>query len=105
MADIKTKDVLKGSVKTIDKAAVASQRMKRAYIATKEKRNIPPTLLKALLRNMLRTELSRRQIPLFTRAQIRLIRSGGGAFVKPEKIIIQQRTDLRILRISGRRNS
>lgn len=37
MADIKTKDVLKGSVKTIDKAAVASQRMKRAYIATKEK--------------------------------------------------------------------
>lgn len=37
MADIKTKDVLKGSIKTIDKAAVASQRMKRAYIATKEK--------------------------------------------------------------------
>ena len=37
MADIKTKDVRKGSIKTIDKAAVASQRMKRTYIATKEK--------------------------------------------------------------------
>ena len=37
MADIKTKDVLKGTVRTIDKAAVASQRMKQAYISTKEK--------------------------------------------------------------------
>lgn len=61
MADIKTKDVLKGSVKTIDKAAVASQRMKRAYIATKEKRNIPPTLLQSSTEDRLRTELSRRQ--------------------------------------------
>lgn len=105
MADIKTKDVLKGSVKTIDKAAVASQRMKRAYIATKEKAEHSTHASESSTEDMLRTELSRRQIPLFTRAQIRLIRSGGGAFVKPEKIIIQQRTDLRILRISGRRNS
>lgn len=37
MADIKTKDAIKGTIKTIDKAAVASQRMKQAYISTKEK--------------------------------------------------------------------
>lgn len=37
MADIKTRDIVKGTVKTIDKTAVAGQRMKHAYIATKEK--------------------------------------------------------------------
>lgn len=37
MADIKTRDVVKGTIKTIDKAAVASERMKHAYITTKEK--------------------------------------------------------------------
>ena len=37
MADIKTKDSVKGTIKTIDKAAVASDRMRKAYIQTKEK--------------------------------------------------------------------
>ena len=37
MADIKTKDNAKGTIRTIDKAAFATQRMKQAYIATKEK--------------------------------------------------------------------
>ena len=37
MADIKTRDAVKGTVKTIDKAAVASQRMKNAYAKTKDK--------------------------------------------------------------------
>lgn len=37
MADIKTRDTVKGTIKTIDKAVVASQRMKQAYISTKEK--------------------------------------------------------------------
>ena len=31
MADIKTKDNAKGTIRTIDKAAVATQRMKQAY--------------------------------------------------------------------------
>lgn len=31
MADIKTRDAVKGTIKTIDKAAVASERMKTAY--------------------------------------------------------------------------
>ena len=32
MAGIKTKDSAKGTIRTIDKAAVASQRMKQAYV-------------------------------------------------------------------------
>lgn len=37
MADIKTKDAVKGTIKTIDKAATLGQRMKQAYVQTKEK--------------------------------------------------------------------
>lgn len=37
MADVKTKDSIKGTIKTIDKAAIAGQRMKQAYVQTKEK--------------------------------------------------------------------
>lgn len=37
MADIKTRDMVKGTIKTIDKAAVAADRMRSAYIQTKEK--------------------------------------------------------------------
>ena len=37
MADIKTRDAVKGTIKTIDKAAVASERMKSAYAKTKDK--------------------------------------------------------------------
>lgn len=37
MADIKTRDKVKGTIKTIDKATVAADRMRSAYIQTKEK--------------------------------------------------------------------
>lgn len=37
MADIKTWDAVKGTIKTIDKSAVAAERMKGAFIRTKEK--------------------------------------------------------------------
>ncbi len=37
MADIKTRDAVKGTIKQIDKAAVAADRMRSAYIQTKEK--------------------------------------------------------------------
>ena len=37
MPDIKTRDTVKGTIKTLDKAAVAGQKMKQAYIATKDK--------------------------------------------------------------------
>ena len=37
MADIKTRDAVKGTIKTIDKAAIASEHMKSAYVGIKEK--------------------------------------------------------------------
>ena len=37
MPDIKTREIAKGTVKAIDKSAVAAERMKSAYICTKDK--------------------------------------------------------------------
>lgn len=37
MPDIKTRDAVKGTVKVIDKSAVAAERMKDAYVCTKDK--------------------------------------------------------------------
>ena len=37
MPDIKTRDAVKGTVKVIDKSAVAAERMKNAYVRTKDK--------------------------------------------------------------------
>ena len=37
MADIKTRDAVKGTIKTIDKAAIVSERMKSAYVGIKDK--------------------------------------------------------------------
>lgn len=37
MPEIKTREVAKSTVKAIDKSAVAAERMKSAYIRTKEK--------------------------------------------------------------------
>ena len=37
MPEIKTRDVVKGTVKTLNKAAIAGERMKQAYVRTKDK--------------------------------------------------------------------
>ena len=37
MADIKTRDVVKGTIKTLDKASIAADQMRSAYVQTKEK--------------------------------------------------------------------
>ena len=37
MADIKTRDAVKGTIKTLDKAAIAGERIKSAYAKTKDK--------------------------------------------------------------------
>ena len=36
MADIKTRDTSKGTIKTIKKAVVATELMKKAYVMTKD---------------------------------------------------------------------
>ena len=37
MAGIKTRDAVKGTIKTLDKSAIAGERMKSAYAKTKDK--------------------------------------------------------------------
>lgn len=37
MADIKTRDVVKGTIKTVDRVAIAERRMKQSYLLTKDK--------------------------------------------------------------------
>ena len=56
MADIKTRDAVKGTIKTIDKAAVASERMKSAYAKTKDKAEQGYYATKALPPSTLPTE-------------------------------------------------
>ena len=55
MADIKTRDAVKGTIKTIDKAAIATERMKSAYAKQRIRRNKVVTPMKTPLRNMLPT--------------------------------------------------
>ena len=57
MADIKTKDALKGTIKQLDKAAMVGDRMRTAYIATKEKAEHLLMRWRTIRANMLRTEL------------------------------------------------
>ena len=42
MPKIKTRDVVKGTIKKIDKAAIAADRMRSAYVQTRRRRNTPP---------------------------------------------------------------
>lgn len=53
MADIKTKDSNKGTIKALDKAAIATQRMKQSYIAARIRRSIPSMPIRTLRRNTL----------------------------------------------------
>ena len=52
MADIKTRDVVKGTIKKIDKAAIAADRMRSAYVQAKEQQ-----LMEALSPQMVRLKL------------------------------------------------
>ena len=83
MADIKTRDAVKGTIKTIDKAAVASERMKSAYSKIKNK---AITLRKAPLPNMPPIEFRQLQSVLQMRAFISSI-SKVKRRSKPQRII------------------
>ena len=88
MADIKTRDAVKGTIKTIDKAAIASQRMKNAYA------KIP-------LSNMRLTGYPVPQGVLEMRVSINLTSRGRKVFRLPEKISVRQRISSLILKQKG----
>lgn len=62
MPDIKTRDIAKGTIKTIDKSAVAAERMKSAFIQTKEKRtpaDVPESSAEEYASNRLESGIDR----------------------------------------------
>ena len=92
MADIKTRDVVKGTIKKIDKAAIAAGRMRSAYVQTKEKaehathpdehnaEGMPPTVWKAAL------TVSR------TKRRTSLISRGARGWKKPDGMCPKRKT-------------
>ena len=99
MADIKTKDNIKGTIKTIDKTAIARQRM----FKRKKKRNILPTLRKIVRRNMPLTVLRAVLTVLLTKLLINSISRDEKALKRRSRIFQRQRTESGSLRKSGRR--
>ncbi len=100
MADIKTRDTSKGTIKTINKAAVATERMKKAYVMTKDKAEHSPMLRKIPQRNMLPIKSKRQRIGLFTKLHTVRIKSADGVCVKQGRIIRKPKRELRISRPS-----
>ena len=92
MADIKTRDVVKGTVRTIDKAAVAGQRMKHAYIATKEKAEHSVEARETSTEEYAADRLRQVRIPLYTKALTLWIKQVAKAFRPQRKISSRQKT-------------
>ena len=76
MADIKTRDAVKGTIKTIDKAAIASERMKSAYVG---------------IQNMLRTGFLLRQTVQRTKVSTSSISRGKRQSRQRRRISVRQK--------------
>lgn len=101
MPDIKTRDIAKGTIKTIDKSAVAAERMKSAFIQTKEKRNTPLMSPKAVRRNTLPTVWKAVSTEFPTKPYTNLTSKGARAFRRQSRISSRQRTVFRNSRKTG----
>ena len=104
MADIKTRDAVKGTIKTLDKAAIAGRRMKSAYARQRTRRSrdimqrkIPPRNMPPIRFPMLRG-VSR------TRASTNSISRGRKTPRLQGRISVRQRIKSPILRQSGRKS-
>ena len=104
MPDIKTRDIAKGTIKTIDKSAVAAERMKSAFIQTKEKAehsvDVPENSAEEYASNRLESGIDR--VP--TKPYTNLTSRGERAFRRQSRISSKQRTVFRNSRKSGRRS-
>ena len=103
MADIKTRDTSKGTIKTINKAAVATERMKKAYVMTKDKAEHSTNASENSAE-----EYASDKIEVATDRTVHetvQIRSADGVCVKQDRIIRKPKRELRISRPSVQRNS
>ena len=114
MPDIKTRDIAKGTIKTIDKSAVAAERMKSAFIQTKEKAehsvDVPERSAEEYASNRLESGIDRvsheavHQFDKQGRKYTNLTSRGARAFRRQSRISSRQRTVFRNSRKSGRRS-
>ena len=116
MPDIKTRDIAKGTIKTIDKSAVAAERMKSAFIQTKEKAehsvDVPESSAEEYASNRLESGIDRvsheavkavsTEFP--TKPYTNLTSKGARAFRRQSRISSRQRTVFRNSRKNGRRS-
>ena len=103
MADIKTRDTSKGTIKTINKAAVATERMKKAYVMTKDKAEHSTNASENSAEEYASDKIE--AIGLFTKLHTVRIKSADGVCVKQGRIIRKPKRELRISRPSVQRNS
>lgn len=92
MPKIKTRDVVKGTVKTIDKAAVVGERMKNAYVRTKDKAEHSAFAEENSPANMRLTVFRAVWIPQRVRLFINLTSRGARALKPPKRIFPKQRS-------------
>ena len=101
MADIKTRDAVKGTIKTIDKAAVASERMKAAYAKTKEKAEEGYYANEGSATEYAADKISHASDRVKDEVSTSSISKGKKALRLPKKLSLRQRTKWLILSRSG----
>ena len=92
MADIKTKDVVKGTIKKINKAAIAADRMRSAYVQTKERQNTQRTPMSIVPRSTPPTGWKAVLTVLRTKRRTSLISRGARSWKKRNGMCPKQRT-------------
>ena len=92
MADIKTRDVVKGTIKKIDKAAIAADRMRSAYVQAKERQNTQRTRMSIMPRSTPPTEWKAALTVSRTKRRTSLISRGARGWKKRNGMCPKQRT-------------
>ncbi len=106
MADIKTRDTSKGTIKTINKAAVATERMKKAYVMTKDKAEHSTNASENSAEEYASDKIEAATDRTVHETAYRADKVGRwGMCVKQDRIIRKPKRELRISRPSVQRNS
>ena len=105
MADIKTRDTSKGTIKTINKAAVATERMKKAYVMTKDKAEHSTNASENSAEEYASDKIEVATDRAVHETAYRADKLADGVCVKQGRIIRKPKRGLRILRPSVQRSS
>lgn len=101
MAKIKTKNAIKKTIKTLDKAAIASARMKSAYVKTKNKAEQSYKSDENSIAEYADNRIAEVTDTISRETVYRLDRQGRKSLKKHERMCILQRTKWLTLRKKG----